>query len=271
MEELKVKEKDIVVPGEVLSEGMGYLPSTGTYREGNNIRAQRLGIVNVEGKVIKLVPLSGRYMPKKYDTIIAKVIDILMTGWRLETNSAYSAVLNLKEASHNYIQRDADLTRILDIGDYVVCKITNVTSQRLVDVTMKAPGLRKLRGGRIIEVNTHKVPRIIGKQGSMVTLIKQFTGCQIIVGQNGLIWIQGDDPQMELLTETVIKKIEKEAHVDGLTDKIKEFLEKQTKKKLEEIQPKAQETNKEESKTEISEKKAEKKIEYKKEYKGSRR
>jgi len=81
------------------------------------------------------------------------------------------------------------LTKYFDIGDYVMAKIINVTSQKLVDVTMKGPGLRKLKGGRIIQVNPYKVPRIIGKAGSMVTMIKDATGCRILVGQNGLVWI----------------------------------------------------------------------------------
>lgn len=230
MSELKVKEKEIVVPGEVIAEGMGYLPSQGTYRQEDTIKAQRLGIVHIDGKVIKLLPLTGRYSPKKFDTIICKVFDILMSGWRVTTNSAYSAVLPLKDATSEYIARNADLSRFFDIGDYIVCQVTNVTSQKLIDVTMKGPGLRKLKGGRIIEVNTHKVPRVIGKQGSMVTLIKEYTKCQIVVGQNGLIWIQGEDSKMERLTEVVIKKIEKEAHKAGLTDNIKAFLEKETKK-----------------------------------------
>lgn len=229
-EELKVKEKEIVVPGELLAEGMGHLPSFGTYRQGNDIRAQRLGLVSIDGKVIKLIPLSGRYMPKRNDIIIGKIIDVLMSGWRLETNSAYSAVLMSKEASLDFIAKGADLTRIFDIGDYIVCQITNVTSQKLVDVTMRGPGLRKLRGGRIIEVNTHKVPRIIGKQGSMATMIKEYTKCQLTVGQNGIVWISAEDPNMELLAQRAIEKIQKEAHLEGLTDRVKEFLEKETKK-----------------------------------------
>jgi exosome complex component RRP4 len=69
------------------------------------------------------------------------------------------------------------------------------------------------------------VPRIIGKQGSMVSMIKQYTNCRILVGQNGYVWIQGEDPSKELLAVQTIKKIEKEAHVPGLTDNVKAFLE----------------------------------------------
>jgi exosome complex component RRP4 len=233
MSELKIKDRTIAVPGEILATGMDYLPSFGTYREGDNIRAGRLGVVQIEGKVIKLTPVSGRYMPKRGDTIIGKVIDVSMNGWRVEINSPYSAMLMLKEASSEFIEKGANLTRIFNFDDYLVCGITNVSSQKLVDLTMRAPGLRKLRGGRIIEVNTHKVPRIIGKSGSMVSMIKQATGANIIVGQNGLVWLNAEDPAMEVLAVDTIKKIEAEAHVSGLTDKIKEFLEKKTGKKLE--------------------------------------
>lgn len=233
MSELKTKEKTIVVPGEVLATGMDYLPSYGTYREGDNIRAGKLGIVQIDGKVIKLTPVSGRYLPKRGDTIIGKIIDVSMNGWRVETNSPYSAMLGLKDASNEFIEKGANLTKIFNFDDYIVCGITQVTSQKLVDLTTRGPGYRKLRGGRIIEVNTHKVPRIIGKAGSMVSMIKQATGCSIIVGQNGWIWLNSEDPLMEMLAVETIKKIEAEAHLAGLTDKIKEFLEKKTGKKIE--------------------------------------
>lgn len=229
---LLVKDKDIVVPGEVLASGMGYLPSHGTYRDNDKILANRLGLLTVDGKVLKTVPLAGRYMPKRNDVIIGKVIDILMSGWRLDTNSPYSAVLPLKDASFSYIAKGADLTRYFELDDYVVVKITSVTSQKLVDVTCKGPGLYKLKGGRIIQVNTHKVPRIIGKKGSMVSLIKKATDCKIIVGQNGITWISGE-PEMEVITVNAIKMIEEQAHVSGLTDKVHAYLEKATGKKLE--------------------------------------
>ena len=163
-------------------------------------------------------------MTKTGDLIISKVIDVLMSGWRIDTNSAYSAMLSVKDASSSYIGRSADLTKYYDVGDYMVCQIIKVTSQNLVDVTMRGPGLKKLQGGRIISVPPNKVPRIIGKQGSMVSMIKQATNCRIIVGQNGIVWIQGDEPDQELLAVETINKIVKEAHKPGLTDEIAKFL-----------------------------------------------
>ena len=231
MSEIMVKDKDISVPGETLAVGMDILPGMGTYRDGEKIVANRLGLAMIEGRTIKLIPLSGRYIPKTGDTVICKVIDVGFNGWRLDTNSAYSAMLSMKDATSEFIARGANLTQYYDLGDYIVCKIVNVTSQKLIDVTMKGPGLRKLKGGRVIEVNSNKVPRIIGKQGSMVIMIKDATNCNISVGQNGLIWIDGE-PMNELLVIQTIRKIEKESHLSGLTDKIKEFLEKNGKAKV---------------------------------------
>ena len=91
---------------------------------------------------------------------------------------------------------------------------------------MKGPGLRKLEEGRILNVASTKVPRIIGKQGSMVSMIKKATNCNIIVGQNGIVWIKGLNPEDEILTVETIKKIEKQAHFNGLTDEINAFLDK---------------------------------------------
>jgi len=224
------KNKDIAVPGEILAEGMDHLPGEGTYRDGENIVAGRLGLVMVDGRAIKLISLSGRYIPKTHDTIIGKVEDITFSGWRIDTNSAYSAMLSMKDATSDYIARGADLTRYYDLGDYVVCEVVNVTSQKLIDVSMKGPGLKKLDGGRVIKVNPNKVPRIIGKQGSMVSMIKDATGCRIVVGQNGLVWIDGD-PKGELTVVKTIQKIEEESHTTGLTDRIKEFLENETGKR----------------------------------------
>jgi exosome complex component RRP4 len=238
MGELLVEERNVVVPGQVIAKGMDYLPNVGTYRQGEDIRASRLGLVRVDGKVIKLIPLSGRYLPKAGDTIVAKITDVTMSSWMAEINSAYTAMLNVKDATAQYIARGADLTRYFNFGDLIVTKIVNVTSQKLVDLTMKSQGLRKLNGGRVIEVEPSKVPRIVGKAGSMVNLVKEATGCRIIVGQNGWIWLSGL-PENELVAIDAIKKIETESHVAGLTERIQAFLE-EAKPKLVEV-PKREE------------------------------
>jgi len=233
MGETLVENKSIVIPGEELASGMDFLPSFGTYRDKDKIVASRLGLMSVDGKIIRIIPLTGKYNPRRGDVIIEKIEDVSYSGWRVNTNCAYAAMLGVKDATSEFVTRGADLSQYYDVDDYVIAKIINVTSQKLIDLTMKGPGLRKLTGGRVIDVNTNKVPRIIGKQGSMVHMIKEATGCKIIVGQNGLLWILGD-PKSEIIAIDAIRKIEQESHLSGLTERIKAFLEKATGKKVEE-------------------------------------
>ena len=223
-----VKEKDIVIPGDILAEGMDYLPGDNTYRQGEKIYAKVLGLVSLPGRVIKITPLCGPYVPKVGDKIIGKVADIAFSGWRVDLETAYQAMLNVKDATSRYIKKEEDLSKIIDIDEYIIAMIINVTSQNLIDLSLREPGLQKISGGRIIKINSQKVPRVIGKQGSMISLIKQKTGCEITVGQNGLVWLLGS-PEGELLAERAVKKIEQNSHLDGLTEKMEKYLEEQTK------------------------------------------
>ena len=227
--ELLVPDKSIVVPGEEVATGMDFLPTEGIYRDGEKLVSSRLGLLVVDGRLVKLIPLSGKYLPKRGDVIVGKVIDVTISGWRVDINSAYTAMLSMKDATAEFIARGADLTRYFTFGDYIVTNIVNVTSQNLVDLTMKGLGLKKLSEGMIVTVAPNKVPRIIGKQGSMVSMIKDATGCKIIVGQNGVVWLQGE-PEQELLAVTTLRKIECESHISGLTARIKVFVDEETKK-----------------------------------------
>jgi len=116
------------------------------------------------------------------------------------------------------------LTRYYNIGDYVIGQITRVGGSKIIDLSMKGPGLRKLGPGRMMRVDPTKVPRIIGKQGSMISMIKQKTDCRVIAGQNGWIWIQGD-PKNETVAAETIEMISKEAHREGLTERVAKVIE----------------------------------------------
>lgn len=217
-----IQDKAIVTPGDALAEGMEYVPGAFTYRRDDKVYSSRLGVAAIAGRVIKVIPLSGKYIPRTGDVIIGEVIDILMSGWRMDINCAYSAMLNMKD-TNSYINKGEDLSKYIAIGDYVSAKITMVSSQKLVDISLKGPGLQKLKGGRIIAVNPFKVPRIIGKQGSMVSLVKKNTNCKIVVGQNGFVWVSGK-PKDEIKAIDTLKYIESNSHVVGLTDKVEQLL-----------------------------------------------
>jgi len=224
MGELKVKNKDIVVPGQELAIGMGFLPAGAAFRDNEGVIASQVGLVNINGNVVKIIPLTGRYVPKVGDLVVGKIVDMSFNNWFVDIGYAYDAVLSLRDVPE-YVERNADLTRYYNFDDMIVASISKVTRAMNIDLTMKGPGLIKIINGRFINISPSKVPRVIGKQGSMIEMIKRATNCKIIVGQNGRVWIKGEDMKNENLAALAILKIEKESHMDGLTDKINKFLE----------------------------------------------
>lgn len=226
MGELLVNEKQITVPGEILATGMDYLPAGGAFRDEDQIVSSQFGIVNVSGRLIKVVPLNGSYIPKRGDMVIGRVADINYSNWFVDIGYAYEASLTMKEATSEFIPRGAELTEIFKLNDYIVTGITNVTKSKAIDITMRGPGLRKLVGGKIVTIPSAKVPRVVGKQGSMINMIKEMTGCQVTAGQNGRIWISGKEPADERMAYDAIMLIAAKSHTAGLTDRVKEFIEK---------------------------------------------
>jgi len=60
----------------------------------------------------------------------------------------------------------------------------------------------------------------------MLNMIREKTGVRIIVGQNGKIWLKDGNTDLAIKT---IKKIEKYAQTQGLTDQIAEYLDKESR------------------------------------------
>jgi exosome complex component RRP4 len=222
--ELLVKERQLVIPGETLAKGLDFLPSSGCYREENEIKAKLLGLIRLKDRFIGIIPLAGVYVPKLGDGVIGFVEDMQSTLWVLDINSPYDAILPLGEAVGEYIDLNkTDISIYYDIGDVVYAKVLSVSKTKSVVLTMNDQRSRKLMSGRILKITPSKVPRLIGKEGSMIELIKNKTKCQIIVGQNGIVWLKGEK---EALASKAILTIENESHISGLTDKISAMLDK---------------------------------------------
>ena len=215
------KERKLVIPGEIIVSGDDYLPGDFTRKDGKDIIASRYGLAETGGRVIKIIPISGVFEPRRGNTVIGRVEDATFNGWIVNIGGPYSSFLPLMECPR-FINKN-NLTEFADIGDVLSLKIAGV-KKGSIDLTLKSRGLGKLEDGRIIKINPHKVPRVIGKEGSMINLIKDKTKTEIMVGQNGYIWLKGDLGG-ERKAEEAIKLITDEAASEGLTEKVENFLE----------------------------------------------
>ncbi len=219
MNETNAKGK-IVVPGEALGEGSKR--GDYTYMENKEIKSGIFGLKSDRKGQISVIPLAGKYIPKEGDMVIGVVTNVNRNGWTINIDSPYDIYMNRDRRKND---DDFDLRRLYKEGDLVSVKVISVNEVK----RSYAEGPRKLRGGRIVIVNAKKVPRIIGSKKSMLSLLRDKTGCRVTVGQNGIIWLDGPEKSMQLVIDAILK-IERESHTSGLTDRISEFLDEGMKK-----------------------------------------
>ena len=221
-----MSERKAITPGEVIVSGDKFLPGEGTEKRGKDIISIKYGLAEESKGLVKVIPLSGIYQPRRGNVVIGKVEMLTFNGWVIDIGLIDNAFLSVAEVPR-YVNKN-NLDEVLDMKEMVIAKISDV-NRKGSDLTIKGGGLGRIDKGIIIEVNSNKVPRIIGKEGSMINLIKDETGCNITVGQNGLIWISGDKIENELLAKKAVYFIVEKSYVEGLTDEVKKWFAKEKK------------------------------------------
>lgn len=215
-------KRKIVVPGEIIVSGEDYLPGDGTRRDGGNIISSKFGLAEEAGRVVRIISIFGAFIPRRNNVVIGRISDITHAGWLVDIDSASSGFLPIEE-SPRFINRN-EMDQYLAISDVIAAKIWTVKTKG-IDLTMKGKGLGKLEGGFIFRIIPSRVPRVIGREGSMVNLIKERTGCNITVGQNGWIWIKGQSIDSEIKARKAVEFVADKVHVSGLTEKVEAWFE----------------------------------------------
>ena len=214
-----VENKDLVIPGQILADDE-YYSGRGTFKENGKVCSSLMGLVSLRNKKLRVIPLKSKYVPKKGDVVIGKINDVRFSMWDVDINSPYSGILPAFEV---FGREKKELNKVYDVGDVLFLRVVDVDEIKKAKLGLKGRGMGKFKGGIIVDIAPTKVPRLIGKKGSMINMIKDKTKCKIVVGQNGLVWVKGDE-DMEQLTKNIIHLIEAEAHTSGLTNKIKNKL-----------------------------------------------
>ncbi|MET1124329.1 MAG: exosome complex RNA-binding protein Rrp4 [Archaeoglobaceae archaeon] len=217
--------RKIVLPGDLLATNPR-VAGFGTYVENGKVYAKQLGILDKTDTHVRVIPLKGRYIPSVGDVVVGIVKEVVANGWIVNINSPYQAFLPVTENPEMKPNKKPD--EVLDIGDAIIAKVLNIDPNMRVTLTMKDKLCHPIRFGRIVAILPPRVPRVIGKKGSMIKLLKGELGIQIVVGQNGLIWINGDRRKVAI-AEEAIYLIEQEAHTEGLTDRIAELVRRRKK------------------------------------------
>lgn len=198
-----MSDKKIVLPGDLITDQRKKLTSN-VYLQDNKIYSSVVGILHDSGDYVSVIALNGTYMPHEGDGIIAIVSEEVSNGYVLEYNSV----------SDIFIPK-SKVRKSLKIGTVIYARIKEIT----VNDSIELDNMNVLPSGRIYQTSSVKVPRFIGKNESMLGLFKEYGN--VVVGKNGWIWYNTDQPK---LFERAFNLIVKNSQKSNLTNSVKDFL-----------------------------------------------
>lgn len=218
-------KRKYVVPGDVITTGP-FRPDQNVILDDQRIISTAVGISEIYDNTVRVIPLTGMYYPKIDDLVIGKVISHSSLSWELDINSCYVGFLPAQDVfGRNFDPHKNQLTSKLGKGDLVAARIANFDRSRDPLVTISDRDLGKIDSGELVEISASKVPRLIGKRGSMIQTIEMATGAIITIGQNGWVVVSCENSNGLLKAIKAIRMVEEQAHVAELTDKVKSMLE----------------------------------------------
>jgi exosome complex component RRP4 len=219
------QKRKYVIPGDIVTNGP-YRPEQNVILDGKNIISTTIGISEIYDDSVKVIPLTGKYIPKINDLIIGKVISHTSLSWELDINSCYVGFLPAQDVFGRDFSAHADeLSSKLKSGDLVAARIANFDRTRDPLVTIADRDLGKIDSGDLVKISPSKVPRLIGKRGTMIQTIEMATNAAITIGQNGWVVVSCETPEGLLKAKKAIQMVDEKAHVANLTDQVKEMLE----------------------------------------------
>lgn len=213
------ENRDLVIPGDVLYEGK-MRTGDNTYRSQGKVYATRIGLVDYRRGMVSVIALRAGYHPIVGDLILGEIVDIALGRWNVNIDAPTLAILNVPDAIDAPFSSDIVMPEILDVGETIIAKVVDFDRRRTPILSILGRDLGKVEKGFIIRITPPKIPRLIGKKGSMVNMILKETGCRIVIGQNGRILVHGNTYTQEEIVVNVIEKIDREAHTTGLTNRI---------------------------------------------------
>ncbi len=218
-------KRKYVIPGDVITTGP-FRPEQNVILEGEKIISTTIGISEIYEDSVRVITLTGKYIPKIDDLVIGKVNSHTSLSWELDINSCYVGFLPAQDVFGRDFSAHADeLASKLKTGDLVAARIANFDRTRDPLVTISDRDLGKIDSGDLVKISPSKVPRLIGKRGSMIQMIEMATNAAVTIGQNGWVVVSCETPEGLLKAKKAIEMVDKKAHVVNLTDQIKEMLE----------------------------------------------
>jgi exosome complex component RRP4 len=212
-----------VIPGEVVGRG-NLRAESNVIRVGDRIVSTRVGMAEVAHDAVRVVPLSGPYIPRVDDLVVGKIIDYSAFAWEADINSCFFGILPAQSVfGRDYSPAKDSLTDRLAVGDMVAAKVIAFDRTRDPLLSISGPGLGRIPRGQTVKISPAKVPRLIGKKGSMIRAIEQGSNTRMLIGQNGIVVVVGASEDV-LKAVKAVNLVEEQAHSPDLTERVSRVL-----------------------------------------------
>ena len=218
-------KKRYVLPGDFITTAPLRLQDN-VVLEGKRVISTTIGLSDVSTDSVRVISLNGIYMPKMDDLVIGTIQSIFGNSWFADINSCYQGMLLGQDVfGRGSYPTTSEMKDRLDKGDIIYARIANSDRQREPLISIADKNLGKIDSGELIKISPTKIPRLIGKRGSMIQTIEASTNATITVGQNGFIVVSCDETNGLLKALAAIRMVDEQAHLVDLTDKVKKMLE----------------------------------------------
>nr|AIF06298.1 exosome complex RNA-binding protein (RRP4, EXOSC2) [uncultured marine thaumarchaeote KM3_190_E06] len=218
-------KKRHVLPGDFITTAPLRLQNN-VVLEGKRIISTTIGLSDVSDDNVRVISLTGVYLPKIDDLVIGIIQHISGNSWFADINSCYQGMLLGQDVfGRGSYPTKSEMEERLGKGDIIFAKIANSDRQREPLISIADQSLGKIDSGELVKISPAKIPRLIGKHGSMIQTIEGSTNATITVGQNGLIVVSCDETNGLLKALAAIRMVDEQAHLVNLTDKVKKMLE----------------------------------------------
>ena len=218
-------KKRHVLPGDFITTAPLRLQNN-VVLDGKRIISTTIGLSDVSDDSVRVISLTGVYLPKIDDLVIGTIQYIHGNSWFADINSCYQGMLLGQDVfGRGSYPTKSEMEERLSKGDIIFAKIANSDRQREPLISIADQSLGKIDSGELVKISPAKIPRLIGKHGSMIQTIEGSTNATITVGQNGLIVVSCDETNGLLKALAAIRMVDEQAHLVNLTDKVKKMLE----------------------------------------------
>ena len=219
-----MSQEQFVLPGDIIVTG-DYQPEQNVILEGDRLMSTAIGFSEIKDDLVTVTPLTGLYTPKTDDLVVGKIVSHNALSWEVNINSYYPGILTAFDIfGKDYSASRDDLSLKLNTGDIILARIANVNSRDPL-ITITGENLGKIDSGELVKISPAKIPRLIGKHGSMIQTIEGSTNATITVGQNGLIILKCDNSaglKKAIASVKMIGMIQYEVNIE---DKIQNILD----------------------------------------------